>query len=139
VSWDLFIYNFPKEAITCRSIPKDWDPPVIGTRENIITRIKHCCPEADFPNPSWDMIDGPGFSIEVNLGDGYGPTNLIKSFALHVRGGDTAAFIIIEMLKYLDLRALDSTMGDFLKLEPEAVEGLHKWREFRNQGIPPAE
>ncbi|MBI3851455.1 MAG: hypothetical protein HY298_14445 [Verrucomicrobia bacterium] len=68
MSWDLWIYNWPKDAKTVRDIPDDWQPPVIAPRSEIISKIKAVVPTADFSKPSDGVIDGPGYSIEVNLG-----------------------------------------------------------------------
>ena len=95
MSRDLFVQDIPPGARTVADIPGDFAPCDIGERSSIIAAIRRVVPDADFSDPSWGNLEGPDYSIEVNLGD-EGPCT---SFALHVQGGDTAAFVVHEILK----------------------------------------
>jgi hypothetical protein len=65
VSWDLFIQDYPKEAVTIKDVPEDWTPKPFGTRREIIRKIKEVAPNADFSGRSCGYIDGEDFSIEI--------------------------------------------------------------------------
>jgi hypothetical protein len=60
-----------------------------------------------------------------------GDDDEVDSFAFHVGGDDTAAAVISEILKHLNLRAVDSGTGDFFDHE-NAAKGLKKWRAYRD-------
>lgn len=65
---------------------------------------------ADFTDPSWGLIDGKDWSIQVNLGQ----EEDCRGFALHVRAGDVAVGAIAAILRSLNLRALDSQSGELM-------------------------
>lgn len=127
-SWDVFVQDFPAGATTKSDIPDNFQPGPIGTRSDLIKKIKAVVPKADFSDPSWGKIEGKDFSIEINLGD----DEELTSFAFHVRGSDEAALIVARILKQLNLRALDSGTGEFLELKNPA-KGLRIWRGYNDK------
>ena len=129
MSWDIFVKDLPRDATTLEDIPKDFKPSSIGERTAIIKKIEEVVPFADFSNPSWGVIEGDEWSIEVNVGE----EENCNGFAFHVRGGDTAVGVVAAILEHLSLRALDSQTGDFFAAGPEAIESFHKWRAYRDQ------
>jgi hypothetical protein len=129
MSWDIFVQDFPRNAKTLEDLPEGFVPASIGKRSAVIAGIKEVVPSADFTDPSWGVIDGDGWSIEVNIGD----SEACHHFAFHVRGGDAAAGVVAAILEHLGLRAVDSQSGDFFVAGPEAIESLRKWRAYRDQ------
>jgi hypothetical protein len=131
MSWDIFVQDFPQDVKSVEDIPNDYRAGPIGTRSEIISKILEVVPSADFSDPSWGIIDGDGWSIEVNLGKG----DVLNGFAFHVRGGDTAAGMVGAILERLRLRAVESSNGDFFEAGPKAIEALRKWRAFRDRVV----
>ncbi|MEM7308692.1 MAG: hypothetical protein AAF682_18560 [Planctomycetota bacterium] len=132
MSWDIFVQDLPPNARSTSDIPDDFEPRAIGARAAIIESIRAAIPGADFSDPEWGKIDGPGYSIEVNLG----PDGPSEGFALHVRGGDAATFVVHEILATLGLRALDgSSETGFFSLAEGSLEGLARWREYRDRAL----
>jgi hypothetical protein len=66
----------------------------------ILEAITAAAPGVDFSDPTWGFIEADQYSIEVNIGD----ADPVDSFALHVRGGDSAVVVIADILERLDLR-----------------------------------
>jgi len=130
MSWDVFVMNFPKEAETVEDIPDDFVPPPLGTRAELIARIKVVVPFAEFSDPSWGTIEGPDFSIEVNLGK----DDTVSDFALHVRGSDTAAGVVADIISTLGLRAIAVPPGDFFD-PATAKEAMAHWRAYRDHVV----
>jgi len=127
MSWDIFVQDIPSSAKSPADIPDDFQPQPVGKRSDIIAKIQQVAPMADFSNPSWGTIDGPNFSIEVNLGE----DEQVQSFAFHIRGGDDAAGVVSEILAHLGLRAFDTGSGDIF--DPgSAVESLRRWRAYKD-------
>jgi hypothetical protein len=130
MSWDIFVQDIPASAQSPADIPDDFKPRPLGKRAHIIARIQEVVPTADFKDPTWGKIDGPDFSIEVNMGD----EEKVQSFAFHVRGGDLAAFVVADILKHLGFRAFDpnSETGIF-DCGRDAAKGLRRWRAYRDK------
>jgi len=131
MSWDIFVQDLPSEAHRIADIPDDFMPQPIGKRSEIIEKILEVVPVADFSDPSWGIIDGLDFAIEVNIGH----DEIVDSFAFHVRGGDTGAGIVADILDHLNLRALDPNSESSFFERETAVQNLNKWREYRNRVI----
>lgn len=131
MSWDIFVQDLPNEAQTIDDIPDDFVPQPIGKRSEIIQKILEVVPFADFTDPSWEIIDGPDYAIEVNIGK----HEIVDGFAFHVRGGDTGAGIVADILGHLNLRAIDPNSESSFFERESAVQNLRKWRDYRNQVI----
>src|SRR5258708_5699610 len=123
MSWDIFVQDIPPGISAAADMPDDFVPKSLGPRCVIIDKIRTVVPNADFTDPTWGRIDAPDFSIEVNLGD----NEEVDGFALHVRGGDMAAFVVADILEQLGLRAfdMDSDTGLF-SIGPNGSEGQKK-------------
>jgi hypothetical protein len=131
MSWDNFVQDLPREATTTAEIPDAFRPKPIGPHAEIVKKIIEVIPTANFANPAWGLIDGGGWSIEVNLGS----DEICEGFALHVRGGDEAVGAVAEILARLDLRALDSQTGEFFEAGPIALASFRKWRAYRDRSV----
>ena len=86
MSWDILAMDIPHEFKSVEEIPLDFKPEPLGARSAVIAKIKDVFPTADFSEPSWGLIDGDGWSIEVSMGK----DEMCDGFALHVRSGDGA-------------------------------------------------
>lgn len=131
MSWDIYVQDFPANVQAIADIPSDFEPAGVGKTTTIIEKIKAVVPSANFSDPAWGVIEGPDWSIEVNLGE----ADECSGFALHVRGSDTALGVVAAMLNSLGLRALDSQTGEFFQAPPSALESFHAWRKWRDHVI----
>ncbi|MEO5923818.1 MAG: hypothetical protein ABIR70_08340 [Bryobacteraceae bacterium] len=128
MSWDIFVQDLPQSARSIDEIPEDFRPGLIGRKSDLISEITKVVPFADFSDRSWGRIDGPGFSIEVNLGI----DEDVQHFAFHVRGDDIAAAVVVDILACLRLRALDpSSASGILDMNSDYTASMQKWRLYR--------
>ena len=126
MSWDIFVQDLPPDAKSVADIPADFKPAPIGKRSMMIERIKEIVPTVNFSDPSWGLIDGDGWSIEIDIG----VQEDCDGFAFHIRGADAAAGVVAAILQHLKLRALDSQTGDIFVPGADAVDSLRKWRAY---------
>ena len=131
MAWDIFAFKFADEVKSLDEIPKDYVPEPIGIRSEIIGKILQVVPFANFSDPTWGTIEGPDFAIEVNIGS----KEIVESFAFHVRGSNTAAGIVADILDHLGLRAFDTASENGFFDREKAVESLQKWREYRDKVV----
>jgi hypothetical protein len=128
MSWDVFVFNFPPEIKSISEIPRDWSPPPLGKRADIVAKICALFPQADFSDPSWGTLRLPGVSIEFNFRE----DGEIAHFAMHVRGGDPAPHVVAHILGELGLRAACSGSDSGL-FEYDPVSGskaFDSWRGY---------
>ncbi|MGL6075977.1 MAG: hypothetical protein ACRC8S_17610 [Fimbriiglobus sp.] len=128
MSFDVFVQDLPSDARTVADIPEGYVPRPIGRRADIIASILRVAPTTDFTNPTWGLIDGADFSIEVNIGH----EEVLESFAFHIRGGQEGLLIVAAILQHLGLRALCPTASGFFDLA-ELGPTFSQWRRFREQ------
>lgn len=125
MSWDIFIQQFPESATRVADIPDTFTAAPIGRRSDVIDKIRRAEADADFSDPAWGRIAGEDFSIEIGTGD----DDTLYGVTLHVRGSDAALPHIINILRALELRAIDSWTGEFF--DPEtAPMSLARWRSY---------
>ena len=133
MSWDIFVQDIPKDVKQISDMKQKYSkykPHPIGKRSEIIKRIKEVVPEANFRDPSLGTIEGPDFSIGINMGD----KEDCEGFALHIRGGNDAAFLVYDILEHLGLRAFDpSSETGLFEIGSDAVKSLQRWRQYRNK------
>lgn len=127
MSWDLYAQDLPAEAKSVSEIPADFSPRTLGPRTEIIAKIKEVVPTADFSDPSWGLVDGPGYSIEISLGD-----DEVNCFAFHVHGDELPIGWIEAILKRLNLRAIDMQSAELFNREA-AVESFNQWKAYRDR------
>jgi hypothetical protein len=129
MSWDIFVEDIPPSVKSLDELPDDFKPRPLGTRADIIARIREVVPSADFTDPSWGKIVGPDFSIEVSLGD----LEQVSDFAFHVRGGDPAAIVVADILRHLGYRAFDpSSPSGIFDLDGGSANSFRQWRNYRD-------
>lgn len=126
MSWDILVMNFPLEAKKVEDIPDDFQPPLLGKRSEIIDGICDVFPTANFSDPSWGLIDGHNWSIEVSLGS----DEECGSFSLHVRGGDAAVGAVAAILRRLNLRAIDCQTSEFFVADESALDSFLEWKNY---------
>lgn len=129
MSWDLFVQDIPEDARAVGDIPDDFEPRPLGSRSDVVRRILELVPGADASDPSLVIVDGPGFSIECNIGD----DEEVASFALHVRGGDAAAGLVSDLLIRNSWRAFDPSSESGIFDPASAADSLRKWRAYRDR------
>ena len=131
MSWDIFIQDIPETAQSARDIPDNFRPRALGSRTEVLRRIQEVVPTADFSDPSWGRFDGPGFSVEFNVGE----ADEVECVALHVRGGDRAAGFVADLLARCGWRAFDTAAESGFFDPATAVESLRRWRAYRDQAL----
>jgi hypothetical protein len=127
MSYDIFVRDLPAAAASIEDIPDDFSPKPLGPRGRIVNAVRRAGGVLD--ESGWASIEGPGYSIEVNLG----LDDPVSSFAFHVRGGDTALFVVWDVLNELGCRALaPGTDSGFFELGADTLEAYARWRAYRD-------
>jgi hypothetical protein len=131
MGFDVFVQDLPLGAKTVADIPHDFARQPLGRRADILAGILRGAPQTDFSNPTWGVIDGPGYSIEVNIG----ADDPVESFAFHVHGGQEALLVVAGILAELRLRAIaPGTESGFFELSELGV-AFSEWQAYRRQVV----
>jgi hypothetical protein len=114
-----------------RDFPEGWAPPPLGPRESVIRRLREALPSISFPTPAEGIFHGDGFSITFELG----PWEQTPRVKLLVHGeGDEVLDLIGHVAEKLEVRALDTGLGDFMRFRKDPDTGRHIWRDAPTPG-----
>src|SRR5690242_5115089 len=97
MSFDIFVQDIPEDAKSIDEIPDGFVPAPIGRLERIRNAMRAVLPELVFDESGWGSVEGAGYSIEV----GVGTADPVESFGFHVRGHESALFVVAEILDRL--------------------------------------
>lgn len=126
MSWDLSILKTPPiERV--EDLPDDFEPEVLGPREDIIEKIEKALPGVDFEDPSWGEWANEESSIEFNIGD----EEECDGVMLHVRGDGDPMDLVKAVVDAIGVTAIDHQSGELFTLE-EARASFEEWKEFRD-------
>ena len=126
MSWDIFVQDLPPGIKSTDQIPNGLKPRPLGSRVEIIQRLRDVAPDLIFNGPSLGNIKTSNYEIEISMSDG----DPISSFAFHLYGGDEGARRVGEILSKMRLHALapGAEGGIFDPQHPEV--GLRKHRDY---------
>ena len=127
MSWDILIFNLP-DVNSMGELAKDYKPPVLGTREELIAKIKQLLPQLDSSNPEWCVLDAGDFSIEINMGE----KEETDCITCHIHGSGGGGACISELVKFLGFKAFDTTTGELLDLNNPNL-GYDQWLSYYNK------
>ena len=127
MSWDVFIQHLPASALSVDDVPDDFTPLPLGTRAEVVEKIRRTFPELDLADPTWGTVRTADYEIDFALGAR--EEEEIFCLALHVHGDESVVPAIATLIEDLQARALDSWTGEFF--EPEvARESIRRWRAY---------
>src|SRR5262245_7473078 len=131
MSWDVFFVKLPDGVRSVYDAPKDYHPPPLGPRAELIAALRKLLGDADFSDPSWGQYLAEGFSIEFNMGG-----DPVDSLMLHVRGGEAAFGCVREIARALGTPAIDCSTGELIDFDaPDADASFRRWRGYRDRVI----
>ena len=104
------VQDFPADARSVDEIPDSYRPRLIGTRSEIIERLTARFAKLDFSDPAWGVLEGEGFSMELNIGE----SEEVDGMMLHVYGAGEVMSVVQGILDCLGVRAIDISSGEFL-------------------------
>lgn len=125
MSWDVFIQHLPPEARHVADIPDEYEGEILGTRDEVIGKIRAKFPDADFSDPSWGTLVRDDYSIDICVNGEEAAT----AITLHVRGSDEAVSAVNTIIDAVGAQALDSWTGEIY--EPDiALHSIRRWRAY---------
>ena len=128
MSWDVIIQDFG-DFKQISDIPNDFQPKSIGNKSDIIAKIKETFPDVKISDSSWLILENEICSIEFNIGH----EENVDSIMLHVRGEESETINeILDLLERLNVRAVDTTTGEFIENKQNIKKGLMHWKKFRD-------
>jgi hypothetical protein len=129
MSWDVLIFVAPP-GIIVDDLADDYIPPPLGDAATVLWRLSDGMPAVDLSDPAYGMLQGRGWSIELNIGR----ADPIDSIMLHVRGGgDDVLPVVLDIARSVGGRAMDVSEGFFLTGGAGDVLGWHAFQDMQEE------
>lgn len=131
MSWDVIIMKFNEHYDSVADIPDNAKGLVLGTEDQIRSRITEYFPGTDWSDNRWGIWEENIGSIEFNLGS----DPEIDSIGLHVRASNEVVKLITKFIRESEWIALDTTMGEILSLDDGNTEGIDSFNDYKSRVI----
>jgi len=111
MSWEILVQDLPNVA-NLEDVPNDFRPGSIGTRTELIARIKKVAPSAE-EQDGWLFVQNAevDLSIQFHMED----PQLVRYLMIHVHGGANSKARVAGIIEKLGLRAVDVDTGELFK------------------------
>lgn len=131
MSWDIFIQQLPAAISSVRDIPDDFEPDPLGTRAEVIARIRshrrEFAPDAD----GFALVETEHGSIEIDIG----AADHVQSVMLSARGGSDVVPVVSAIVGAFGGRALDPSSETGLFDETAAARSFATWKGYRDTAL----
>ena len=111
MSWEILVQDLPNVA-TLEDVPNDFRPGPIGTRAELMARIKEASPTAE-EQDGWLFVQNADvdLSIQFHMED----PQLVRYLMIHVHGSTNSKAHVAGIIEKLGLRAVDLDTGELFK------------------------
>ncbi|GAA3638268.1 hypothetical protein ACLIYM_05385 [Streptomyces fenghuangensis] len=132
MSWDVLLLSIPAGFDSVSDLPRDYSPAPVGDGARVRQALRTAVPEVELDDPSWGVLTGPTWSIELNIGD----EDPVESVMLHLHGGgDDVLPVVFRIATALGCRPVDCSNGEFLA--EGDTGGWHAFQAFRDRVAAP--
>lgn len=126
MSWDVILFKVPPNVVSLEEAGVTLTP--LGTKLEVISKLKRIIPNVDFSDPTWGKLDGDNYFIEFSMGK----EEIIDGLMLHIRGGNEVIEVLKTISKDTGWKPFDCSNGELIDFD-YYPEGLQKWKDFREQ------
>lgn len=111
MSWDVLLTRLPYSIKSVQELPDDYQPPPLGSRDEVDEALREAAPGIDLSDPEWGVLSGARWSMELDLG----VKEPVDAITCHVSGGgDDVVHVIFRLAEELQCRVLDCAAGDVI-------------------------
>jgi hypothetical protein len=130
MSWDVFVLNLPPGIRSLDDIPKNYEPPPLGTRANLIAKIKTVYPQTDFSDPSW----GTRNCRNAGSNSAWARTSKSRASPCMCGAANMPPKSSRTCLDALEVRAIDPNSKNGIFADQDSLrESFARWGGFRAQ------
>jgi hypothetical protein len=125
MSWDVLLLRLPDDVTSVHEVPADYVSDPLGRRHDVLAAVAQACPEVDLSDPTWGDLDGPTWSVELNIGS----EDPVDSIMLHIRGsGDDVLTPVFRLAETLQCKVFDCAEGNLMT--PGQTSAWHAFQQF---------
>ena len=136
MSWAIYAMRGPGGVRRLEDIPDGYEPPSLGTADDVVKLVREVVPDADTSNRSWLVLRSDEYDVEMTIGKGVA----VHDVTYYIDGPRSIP-LVMEISNRLGVTAYDTESGDFLTeeskppvppplTEEEIKDGKPKWWKF---------
>ena len=130
MSWDILLCRLP-DVQSIDDVPKDFQPPSLGRREELIGKIIAAYLDTDFSDPSLGVLETSEWVIEIATSR----EEDCDSIMVRVLGnGADAVRAIAHLIAILGCRGYDCSTGELFTLEA-GTRSFMAFQQYRDQAL----
>lgn len=130
MSWDLLLMPVPDDSAAFDELPEHDDVPSLGQRAQVLAALAGTMPDADLSDPAWGVMEGPTWSLEINVSD----SDPVEAIMLQVHGtGDDVLTVVHRVAEAVGGVVMDCA-ADELLVEGQTA-GWHGFQRQRDEAL----
>jgi hypothetical protein len=106
-----------------------WDPPTLGTGDEVRRRTSAHLPDIDWTDPTWGLYAGAEFTFESRIG----PEEPVVCLAVHVRAGGGAIGDLLQFSVPNGWHLVDGSTCEVIDPASPTPESWQRWQAYRDK------
>jgi hypothetical protein len=94
-------------------IPDGYEPPTLGTADDVVAVVKEVAPDVDASKKSWLLLKSDDYDVEMTIGKGV----QVRDITFYLNDGPRSIPVVMEISSRLGVTAYDTESGNFLTEE----------------------
>ena len=104
----------------------NYEPPVLGTADEVRARISAHLAGVDWSIPDWGTYAGDGFTFEFNVA----PEDAVLAVAVHIRGVGDAVVDLLRFAVPNGWHLLDWSTGEIIDPVSLSSDSWERWQAY---------
>ena len=129
--WEAILMRFP-DGITPEDIPRDWQPPSIGTLAEVKSTLEQAFPYGKHDEGHSTVGDGDSL-VEFSYGLMEGDDEGVRAITAHTNAGLDTVPVLRSASEKLGCRLLDLQAGQFADFSEQTEASVRAFVELRNR------
>lgn len=113
MSWAIYAMRGPGGVRRLEDIPDGYEPPSLGTADEVLAVVREVAPDVDATQRSWLRLASDEYDVEMSIGKGVE----VRDITFYLNDGHRSIPVVLELSRRLGVTAYDTESGDFLTEE----------------------
>jgi hypothetical protein len=137
MSWAIYAMRGPGGVRRLEEIPDGYEPPTLGTADEVVDLVREVAPGVDATRRSWLLLKSEEYDVEMTIGKGVD----VRDITFYLNDGPRSIPVVMEISRRLGVTPYDTESGNFLTeesrppvpppMEPDEIKmNKPKWWKF---------
>jgi hypothetical protein len=113
MSWAIYAMRGPGGVRRLEDIPEGYEPPSLGTADEVVAVVREVAPQVDASKRSWLRLKSDEYDVELTIGKGVD----VRDLTFYLNDGPRSIPLVMEISSRLGVTAYDTESGNFLTEE----------------------